>query len=337
MIPGDGLFSQEAKNLGVNVNNLAVPKIRISNIISLSKAIYSFLKYCKKNKIDIIHSYSPRNNLLSSCTGNILRIPVIWHERNIPANREIDISKRFSFIPDRIICNSRAVSERFRKRSKVPKNVKVILNGVNLEKFKPGSIDEEIYHTWNIRGRKIVGMISNLSRRKMPELLIEASPFILGKCPKTVFMIVGGEIDKSDEGRMQRLKEKALRIGSGDAFRFTDYCNDTSSIIRAFHVGAAVTEKEACSRAILEIMATGKPVVAFNTGGNPELIEHGETGLLVDFGDIQSFAAAIVMLLRDNTKRERMGIKARRRAETLFDVKINTCKTESLYSEVLCV
>ena len=102
-----------------------------------------------------------------------------------------------------------------------------------------------------------------------------------------------------------------------------------------FDIGVAVTEREACSRAILEMMASGKPVVAFDTGGNAELIEHGVTGILVKFGDKKTFTRSVVDLLEDEEKRRKMSIQARRRAEEHFDVRINAQKTQEIYSELI--
>ena len=76
-------------------------------------------------------------------------------------------------------------------------------------------------------------------------------------------------------------------------------------------------------------------MVAFKTGGNPELIKDGITGTLVNFGDIKGFAAAVSDLLKNDEKRKRMGMQARQRAEKYFDVKINARKTQAIYSRLI--
>jgi glycosyltransferase involved in cell wall biosynthesis len=76
---------------------------------------------------------------------------------------------------------------------------------------------------------------------------------------------------------------------------------------------------EPLSRVILEAMWAGRPVVASAVGGSPELVEHGETGLLVPKGDARALAAAVAELLRDPGRRERMGKAAAARAATEFD------------------
>jgi len=140
---------------------------------------------------------------------------------------------------------------------------------------------------------------------------------------------------EGDKGRREELEDKARSLGVENHVIFTGFLPNVCDLIRVFDVGVAVTEKEACSRAILEMMASGKAVVAFDTGGNPELMENGITGILVRFGDIKGLAFSIADLLENDEKRREMGILARARAETYFDVRINARKTQAIYSELI--
>ncbi len=77
---------------------------------------------------------------------------------------------------------------------------------------------------------------------------------------------------------------------------------------------------EAYGLAYLEAQAAGLPVVAFRTGGVPEVVADGETGLLVDPGDDAGFAAAVGRLLSDEALRARMGLAARARVRRDHDL-----------------
>jgi glycosyltransferase involved in cell wall biosynthesis len=211
----------------------------------------------------------------------------------------------------------------------------VILNGVDLDQFRPKEVRPEIRGKYPLQGKKVVGLVSNLSRRKMPESLLEACPIILKRCPSTVFVIVGGEFGEEDRGREKALKRKAIEMGLDRSVIFTGFLPEVEEVINLFDIAVAVTEKEACSRAILEAMACAKPVVAFDTGGNSELIVDGTTGALVPFGDISAFAHSLVGLLKDDARCKDMGRAARSRAERCFDVKNNARKTEDLYARLI--
>jgi glycosyltransferase involved in cell wall biosynthesis len=335
MLPGEGPFSQAAAELDVTVAFLSVPKLQASNLPRLATCARDLLRYCRKLGIRIIHSYTPRNNVLAALVGRTAGIPVIWHERNIPWGGEKDVSRRFHLLPQRILCNSGAVAARVRMNGRVPPKVRVIHNGVNLTRFRPGSADPEIITKFERKGRQVVGLVSNLSRRKMAEQFLETCPHILKRRPQTTFIIVGGEFSEEDAGRKRELEERVRRLGLEDHVIFTGFVSAVEEWIRTFDVGCAVTENEACSRAILEMMACGKPIVAFKTGGNPELIDDGTTGILVPFGDTPGMASTVTALLGEREKREEMGRAARRQAEAFFDVKGNAEKTARLYREFL--
>jgi glycosyltransferase involved in cell wall biosynthesis len=335
IIPHEGSLGHEAKNLDLNVEYCPIPQFRMKNLFSLVKSFASVRKYCKREKIRLIHSYTPRNNVMAAMIGRIMGIPVIWHERNLIFGPEKDVSRRLSFLPDRIICNSQAVADRFKRGGKIPARVSVVLNGVDLEQFRPKKINEAIRKRYSINGDKIVGLISNVSRRKMPEYLLDAAPYIVERCPQTLFFVVGGEFGEEDKGRMDELAEKARILGVRDHLVFTGFLWDVADIIQVFDIGLAVAEHEACSRAILEMMACGKPVVAFDTGGNNELVDDGVTGTLVDFGDIEGLASSVVSLIENDQRRKTMGMRARERAEGYFDVQVNAERTQEIYVNLI--
>lgn len=82
----------------------------------------------------------------------------------------------------------------------------------------------------------------------------------------------------------------------------------------------------------LEAMAMGKPVVASRTGGLPEIIVHGETGLLVDRGDIEDLRRALELLIADPMLRARLGETGRRRVARLFSPEVVIPRFEHLYA-----
>jgi len=137
VIPSEGQFGNEANKQGVEILNLCVPKLNLRNIKRIIQCIITLRRYIIVNKINIIHSYTPRNNILGAFAGKISGVPIIWHERNLIFGKEKDISKRFMLLPEIIICNSAAVAERFKKKNRMPNKVQTILNGVDVSKFLP--------------------------------------------------------------------------------------------------------------------------------------------------------------------------------------------------------
>jgi glycosyltransferase involved in cell wall biosynthesis len=331
VVPAAGSLSRRAASLGLKVAHIKVPKLHPRNVIRVAGALKRLLCYCKNNNIDIIHSYTPRNNFLAALIGKTLNIRVIWHERNLLFDEKHDLTKMFHFLPDYVLCNSKAVAARFRNGTRGNSRVRIILNGVDLNLFKPGPASDNLRCRFKPNGEKIVGLISGLSRRKMPEHFIEAGTHILRICPSAILMVIGGEISRADKGRAERLRALSSQLGIENRIVFTGFVENMAEIIRVIDVGVAVTEKEACSRAILEMMASGIPVVAYETGGNPELIENGKSGRLLPFGDTYGLAKAVGGLLEDDTVRNAMGRQARQRAEMNFDIERNARLIQTLY------
>ena len=92
------------------------------------------------------------------------------------------------------------------------------------------------------------------------------------------------------------------------------------------------TAPEPFGRAVAEAMGAGRPVVAANDGGVPELVEEGRTGLLVPPGDVAAFAAAVRRLLEDTGLRQRFGSAARQRAEAMFAVDAHAARVLEHYA-----
>jgi glycosyltransferase involved in cell wall biosynthesis len=92
---------------------------------------------------------------------------------------------------------------------------------------------------------------------------------------------------------------------------------------------------DSLSRVILEAMSAGRPVVATRVGGSPELVIHGETGLLVERGDREGLAAALGALLSDGALRERLGAAGRSRLEALAGAGGSLDRMLDVYGELV--
>ena len=335
-IPSEGPLADEARRMGVDVTLIQVPALRPLNIFSWLKAGSGLVREVKAKNIAIIHSYSPRNNLLAVWAGWRCGVRVIWHERNMLWGREPDITRMLLRFPDAVICNSRAVAGRFLCRGKLPSRVRVILNGVDLECFHPTEDKAAAKRVLGCDGMKVVGLVSNLNVRKGVQTFLEIAALVLRCRQDVMFVVVGGAYGIGD-GQVDALKAQVRTMGIEGHVVWTGFKADVQPYLAAFDVASHVTRKEACSRAILESMAAGVPVVAFSDGGNPELIDDQKTGVLVPVGvgDVEVFASRLMAFLDDEAGRRRMGLDARRRAETFFDIKMNTAVTQALYAELM--
>jgi glycosyltransferase involved in cell wall biosynthesis len=141
-------------------------------------------------------------------------------------------------------------------------------------------------------------------------------------------MIGDGELLGSAKARLResRMDEVACLPGS---------CDDIPDQLRNMDVFVLGSLREGISNTILEAMASGLPVIASDTGGNPELIEAGANGELVPPGDRRALAQAIRDYLQDPERRARHGLGSRDRVMSFFSIERMVDNYRALYLNAL--
>jgi glycosyltransferase involved in cell wall biosynthesis len=99
-------------------------------------------------------------------------------------------------------------------------------------------------------------------------------------------------------------------------------------------VHASITG-EPFGQVITEAMAVGKPVIASRGGGVPEIIAHGETGLLTPMGDAQALADELISLIRDPAKARRLGAAGYEHVRRNFTAQQGARQVEGIYGKII--
>lgn len=188
-----------------------------------------------------------------------------------------------------------------------PSRLWVIPNGVDCDRFAPGIPDAGSRARLKLPLAKfIVCMIGTLKPEKNWPLFIDVAKAVTSIQPDVAFAAVGGG------PLLDEMIERATTIGlSADRLRFLGNRTDVAEILTASDVVISTSAIEGMSNAILEAMACGLPVVATRVSGSTELVREGETGFLVDHGDVHRFAERIQVLLQQPHLAHRFGSAAR--------------------------
>ena len=188
-----------------------------------------------------------------------------------------------------------------------------------------------VHSEWSVpQDAELVGMFARMEEFKGPFVLTQAVRKIVAARPRAYFFFVG-----PIEAEMQQaLWEIADRDGIVDRLRFTGGRDDVPRLMAAMDVVTLPSRYEACSMAIIEAMMLGKPVVATRAGGNPELIQDGETGLLIERNP-DALANALIRILSDPLHKLQMGEAARQRAMSRFSASVMVNQIEALYKEMI--
>ena len=143
-------------------------------------------------------------------------------------------------------------------------------------------------------------------------------------------VLVGSDLEQG--GVYERvLREEAVGLNVADRVVFAGYRADVPALLAGCEVFCLPSSSEGLPIVVLEAMAQGRPVVATAVGGTPELVVHGETGLLVPPGDVDALAGALSELLLNPERAQRMGRAGRERVEQHFRAETSTARVLALY------
>jgi glycosyltransferase involved in cell wall biosynthesis len=174
----------------------------------------------------------------------------------------------------------------------------------------------------------VVGTVANFKVGKGHMHLLDTAAAVRRSVPEVRFVVVGQGILE------QEVRRRAGELGLDRTMVFTGFREDATRIMGAFDVLAIPSQYDGLSIALLEAMSLGKPAVLTRVGGNPEVVNDGEHGLVVPAAEPDALAGGIVALLQDEALRKRLGESARLRARD-FDIRSAVRRSEDLYEELL--
>jgi glycosyltransferase involved in cell wall biosynthesis len=177
-------------------------------------------------------------------------------------------------------------------------------------------------------GAPIIGSVAALSEHKDHATLLSAMPAVLEAAPDARLLIVG-------EGPLRpRLESHVRRCGLGGRCVFTGFRSDVDRLMPGFSLLCLTSYIEGLGSTLLDAMCFSRAIVATETGGTPEAVRHGKTGLLVPVGDSHALAMALVDLLTDRSRRESMGDAGRRRFVSEFTLARMVEETLGVYEDL---
>lgn len=177
---------------------------------------------------------------------------------------------------------------------------------------------------------KLIGVVGHIIPRKGLIHLVAALPDILAVEPNTFLLAVGFQ----DKYYLAKVQEAAERSGVTSRIIWLGHREDVVNVLATLDLYVLPSLEESLPLTILEAMAAGLPMVATNVGGIPECVQADVTGTLVDPGDSQALARAVIALLGDSAKRHRYGQAGRLRAIEAFSLERHAQKIEAVFARL---
>ena len=289
----DSQVHSKASELGTRLVTMPL-RSRIDPLCSLR-----LWKFCRQNKIDLVKTYSSKDHWI--CLPLFLCGIPLSRARCItdPIGSQ---SRAFVFKHgcSQIVADASVIKRQLVEKHGIdPAKIEVIGSAVDLEKFKPPRDRTKFRREIGVgNDAPLIGNVGMIRPDKGQLELVKSAPLVLEKRPDARFVIVG-----QGTGILKRginVRNAIDRAGLADKIIMAGYRWDTPDIYAACDmIVIASLRTEASPIVLREAFASGRPVIATKVGDIPEIVRHRENGLLIEPGDTQALASAILEFISD--------------------------------------
>lgn len=303
---------------------LTVVPLAFDRLMPLADAL---ARVVADERIDVINTHDSRDRRALAWLRWRGRLPqaVVVTRRTMPLTSPPEILA-VGLTVDRTIAVSEAVARSLRRRGHPAARIRIVRNGVDLARIDAAPSAAEL-----AAARAAVGDIGErplvvvVSRRKDQHLLLQ-------HLPRVTAPVAVAFVGIAPDAQLRALTE---HVPDRHRVAFVPF---TERPLAFYHLaaGAALpTRIEGFSQALLEAMAFGLPVAASATGGNPELVTDGVTGLLVPRARPAAWADVLERLAGDAELRRRLGRAARDLVRGTYTIAHTAERTEAVYREAV--
>jgi glycosyltransferase involved in cell wall biosynthesis len=298
--------------------------------------MFRLAMFLRRGCFRIVHTHDLYANLLGIPAAVIARVPVIISSQRDLAHLDLYKTRRrvwlrrLQNLSTAVLTNANAVRDAVLAENHfAPQKVRVIHNGVDMERFSHESRDRG----WLAPGgshEKWIVLVGNMhSDVKGHPWLIGAAGAITREFPEVRFILVG------DGAERKNFERQVAELGMERNFLFLGRRDDVPAVLACCDIAVLPSKAEGLPNAVLEYLAVGLPTVASRVGGNAEIVQDGKTGLLVAPEDSSALAEALLRLLRDPGLAASLGKNGREYVAAEFSFQRMIQNTDQLYTELL--
>jgi len=335
----DGLLLSEA----LSINGLVVKKSRwLERPINPLKdllALIEIYRFIKKNNIEIVHTHSSKAGILGRWAAKLAKAKIILH--TVHGWSFHDYQPRFQqwfFIwqeritaqfTDKLIIVSNYDKQKGLDNYIGNENKYTLIRyGIDYTEFnirKPDIRKELGIDTHDL----VVGMVTCFKPQKSPQDFIKLAFLVKKIIPDVKFLLIG-------DGILRKKIERSIhKFNLQKQVILTGWRRDIPRILSAIDIFVLTSLWEGLPIAVLEAMASSKPIISTDTGGVKEVIVEGKSGFLVPSRDMNKMSQRLAVLLNDENLRTQIGQNARKSLDSNFALTNMIRKSESLYEDLL--
>ena len=330
-----GFFVPWKDRVAKELTAAAAPVVcfRRSGALQVLSSVDRVARELKEWRADLLHCHLPLSGVVGRLAGQRARIPVVYTEHNTleryhPATRWLNTS---TYSLNAVtVAVSADVATSIRQRLGPETNVRVIPNGIDVDRFDLVRFDPEA-----IRVRlgvpaqaPLIGTVAVLRPQKRLDCWIATAALLQQEFPNAHFLIVG-------DGPLRRTLEALVQAKGIRNFVFAGLHDDVRPYLAAMDVFLMTSQFEGLPIALLEALAMRRPVVSTPVGGIVEVIRDKWNGVLVPSAQPADLFAAVRGVLVDPAKGSTLGLNGRELVEQRYSMGRMARDLESLYEEVI--
>ncbi len=305
-------------------------------------ALAGVVRQIRRFRPDIVETHTAKAGVIGRVAAALCRVPVVIHVYHghvlhgyfspAPTRLFVEIERRLARHSSCLLAVSRQVRSDLLDLGIGTRNrFEVMPLGLDLDRFR--SIDGrrgELRAELGLGAVPLVGIVARLAPVKAHDVFLRAAAALRERMPEARFVVVGdGELRAS-------LEALAADLGLAGCVTFLGWRRDVERIYADLDLLVLSSRNEGSPIALIEAMASGRNVVATAVGGVPDVVRHGETGLLVGPDDHRALAASMEeLLLADPGRRAAMAAAARDDAFERFGLDRLLADIDRLYAALL--
>jgi len=328
----DGPYVEPLRAAGIPVGTVHLP--RGFDPFRLAWSLFEIVAYLRRVRADLVHTHCSVPGVIGRLAARLAGVPVVVHTvhgfhfhdggHGLSERLAVAVEIAVGRLTDVLLSQNRADLEQAARLGIVPRDRLLhVGNGIAVDRFPSGLEPRE-------PGRPIViTCVARMEPVKNHAMLLEAAHGLAGRGVAFELWLVGGG------GGRPALEAQAARLGLTDRVRFLGYRDDIPRLLSRSDIGVLTSLKEGIPRAALESMVVGLPMVATRVNGTREVVRDGETGILVEVGDVAGLTDALGRLAGDADLRARFGARGREVVLTEFDEALVIRRLERVYRDCL--
>lgn len=317
---GVDILAADEALIGVRRETRRPSRAAVRSVLRLARAVARYAA-----DYDLVFANSQKAFVVAALAALLARKPLVWYLHDImDANHFSATNTRVAvwlanIVAARVLVNSAATGDAFVAAGGRSRKVGNLPTGIDPAPFlavRDGDIAPTRAALGIPPGAALLGVFGRLVHWKGQHVALAA----VARIPDAHLLIVGAAMF-GEQDYAQGLRNQAETLGIADRVHFLGFRNDIALLMRVvdivLHTSVAA---EPFGRVIVEGMLAGRAVIATDAGGTREIVQVGETGLLVAPDDVEALRAAISRLLVDGARREAFGVAGRQRALAHFSL-----------------